>query len=229
MDSTTNCPYAVSCITNKVITGRLIFKGGVPNTPTDAVIPKWKDDFLLASLYQDSWMSGTRGTQKCDKTHVLVSDYDSYIFTSANMTKAHKCSYIVSVVSDYLSPAIELITLGNWAPLWQFQWAEWFKDAMATGGFLPVSSTDPLYLGDYPAHTPYPNPISEGSFSGFTPNALKFFEEKDPSSHSPGDIDELIYYPYKEGAFRDTATAKVPFHVLKDSYLAQQAIIDDYL
>ena len=100
---------------------------------------------------------------------------------------------------------------------------------MATGGFLPGTSADPVFLGDYSPLTPYPNPISEGSFSGFTPNALKFFEEKDPSSHSPGDIDELIYYPYKEGAFRDTATAKVPFQVVLDSYRAQQAIIDDYL
>ena len=121
MDSATNCPGANRAVDNKVITGKLIYKGGVASTPTDAVIPKWKDDFLLASLYQDSFISGTRGTQKCDKTHhVLVSDYDSYIFTSANMTKAHKCSYIVSVVSGTNSPAIELITLGNWAPRWQF-------------------------------------------------------------------------------------------------------------
>lgn len=100
---------------------------------------------------------------------------------------------------------------------------------MTNGAFLPATSADPLFLGSYPSTTPYPNPISEAAFTGFTQNNLKFYEEKDPSLHASGDIDSLIYYPFRDGAFRDTATAIVPFSVLLDNYKAHQAMIDEYL
>jgi len=42
--------------------------------------------------------------------------------------------------------------------VWQFQWSEWDKVAMASGSFLPAASTAPIYLGTYAENT-FPNPI----------------------------------------------------------------------
>jgi hypothetical protein len=67
MDTNANCPAAAQSGSNAVLAGRVLYKGGVATLPTSAVTSLFKDDFLLASAYQDSFSgTGVRGSEKCD-------------------------------------------------------------------------------------------------------------------------------------------------------------------
>lgn len=93
---------------------------------------------------------------------------------------------------------------------------------MATGGFLPATDTGPAYLGTYVATKPWPNPLKTTALGSITANALTFYEETDPKSTPPGDIDKLAFYPYLVGPFQDNALAvnTVSYSLVKQQYEA---------
>lgn len=165
MDTNANCPGLAASGTNAYITGRVFFKGSVAGVPASATESKFKDDFVLASLYQNSFSgTGTRATEKCDVMHnTLAAVTDTKDLTSKLLTYRTKCSYFISTTAATFAPAIELKTLGSWAPKWQFQWVEWDKTAMTTGAFLPAASAASAWLGTYDVSLPWPNPIYSGN------------------------------------------------------------------
>ena len=103
---------------------------------------------------------------------------------------------------------------------------------MDSNAWLPTDGSASPYLGDYDDTSPYPNPIMAND--GATLTSLDVADQtsvntlKNPDDYQPGDIGDMVYYPFQEGPFKETQTHVTSFTRLWQAYEAFQAIYDDY-
>lgn len=104
-----------------MLAGRVISRGGVAAIPTSAVDSKFKDDFILASMYQLGWDgTGSRGAENCDVLHTSFSaSTGTADLTSKNLSPKSKCTYFISTSVATVAPAFELKSIGTWSVKWQ--------------------------------------------------------------------------------------------------------------
>jgi len=76
---------------------------------------------------------------------------------------------------------------------------------------LPATSVADGWLGNYGTTYKYPNPIkSVGSaITGVNPIDWAISHEYTVSQSAPGDLGNMVYYPYLAGPFFETQTATV--------------------
>ena len=81
-----------------MVTGRVFYLGGGTKPSSGYADITWNNEFLLASLYQDSGASN-----KCSPMHTDASSADQTL-TSKLLTKAHKCTYFISTKDAKYAP-----------------------------------------------------------------------------------------------------------------------------
>lgn len=105
---------------------------------------------------------------------------------------------------------------------YQMHWVEWDKQAMTAGAFLPDTESSPAFIGNYVVTKPYPNPLKsvQTGTAPWTVNPISSNLESggDPSVAIPGDIGNIVYYPFQEGPFMTSSTATMSFAILENNY-----------
>ena len=77
-------------------------------------------DFVLASMYQDSWNgTGTRGNPPANYCDKQIQKLDlnvkkAEITTTQGLNGLTKCTYFINVAANAGAPAFKITTLGYW-------------------------------------------------------------------------------------------------------------------
>lgn len=97
-------------------------------------------------------------------------------------------------------------------------WVEWDRHAMGSGAFLPATTASPNFIGNYDVSKPFPNPLKSNGAWASSPIVPIMEANGDPSVNIPGDVGDIVYYPYQEGPFQTSQTSTMSFAILENSY-----------
>ena len=123
-----------------------------------------------------------------------------------------KCSFFLKSTVFSEAPAFR-ISQCDYCKI-QVQWVEYGEDSANTQNtnfFLPATSVNDGWLGNYGTTYKYPNPIKSvgSSITGISPTDWAISHEYTVSQSAPGDLGNMVYFPYLAGPFLDTQTATV--------------------
>jgi hypothetical protein len=190
----------------------------------------WHQDLLMASLYHSANTAATPvtdGTKWCSiwKNTIKSDGSDEAVLSAHNgLTGRSKCTWLVLNDDGNAAPGIRLANADYTNFI--FQWTEWISVAgLGTQGVLPATQGANYWLGNYAAtEGVFMNPVTSGIPTAETlwtnSNTVWAYRQVNPANRLPGSIGDIIYYPGREGPFKETQT------VVLDSGLFIQDIMD---
>ena len=197
----------------------------------------WNQDILMASLYQSSYTGAAveDGTKWCsDWKNSINSDGTNQAVLAAQkgLSGRSKCTWLILTSDGNAAPGFRL-TYADFVGF-NFQWIEWITIAgLGTKGVLPATEAANYFLGNYPtAGGVFLNPVTAGipvaeTTWGNSQISLAY-QEKDPRIRLPGSVGDIIFYPAREGVFKDTQTITIDSGFFLRDVMAKRKENEDY-
>jgi hypothetical protein len=205
------------------IPNRIVFKVGVTgqiqvgdtSTNDKFAAVTWNEDLLMASFYHSAYTTSTAvkdGTKWCSQwKNTIKSDGtdEALIGAQKGLTGRSKCSWLILTDDGKAAPSFRLVKADYSNFL--LQWTEWIDPTgLGTNGRLPATQGANYWLGNYAATDGvFLNPAKSGLPTDaiwLNSDTVWAYNERNPMNKLPGSIGDIIYYPGREGIFKDVQT-----------------------